>query len=86
MVDLFFRLVQDNILIGERGEAQLADFGLSKLVSEVSNAAHQQSKTTSVVGSVRWMARELFLSDSQTASCVNKDTDVWSYGMTVLVS
>lgn len=55
----------------------LTDFGLSKIVSET------QGFTTSakVGGSSRWMAPELLEGKKLTI-----ESDVWAYGMTILVS
>ncbi len=59
------------------GDPRLADFGLSKLVTE-ENAGVQ---TYSTFGSVRWMAPELVRGQDAR----NYETDTWAYGMTLLV-
>ena len=71
------RKAQSNILMDKRGEPRLAGFGLSKLMTEV------QGITTSS-GSVRWMARELIEAES-VAPSFTRESDIWAFGMTMLV-
>ncbi|TDL27759.1 kinase-like protein, partial [Rickenella mellea] len=73
----------DNILIGDRGESRLADFGLSKLLTEVNidTGGSQPTATQTTLGTIRWMARELLNGDARGVNC---ETDVWAYGMTIL--
>ncbi|KAL0069385.1 hypothetical protein AAF712_003408 [Marasmius tenuissimus] len=47
-----------NVLVDERGQCRLADFGLAFTVSESTTLV--QSCTSDVKGSIRWMAPELF--------------------------
>ncbi|KAI5120533.1 hypothetical protein M0805_004541 [Coniferiporia weirii] len=68
----------DNILIDEHFEPRLADFGLSKLLTEASDTA-TATGTAELLGSARWMARELFL-DSPG---VTVESDIWAFGMTL---
>ena len=42
------------------------------------------TETASLMGSLRWMAREMFSSPDQTVG-VTMETDVWAFGMTLLV-
>lgn len=71
---------QDNILIDHDGQSRIADFGLSQLVTEVNH-----TNITSTVGSIRWMSKELFDHGIEDP-CVSFESDIWAYGMTVLVS
>ncbi|KAF8516479.1 kinase-like domain-containing protein, partial [Gautieria morchelliformis] len=69
-----------NILVNDHGEAALADFGLSSVF-----AAGESTTSTFTGGSVRWMAPELFLSDSPdditSKTCAS---DTYSYGSVIL--
>ena len=42
------------------------------------------TETASLMGSLRWMAREMFSSPYHTVG-VTMETDVWAFGMTLLV-
>jgi serine/threonine protein kinase len=61
---------------------------LSKLLNEAMSLSGMEAhdsiatKTATAMGSLRWMARELFASDAQT---VSMESDVWAFGMTLLV-
>lgn len=68
-------------MIDERFEPRLADFGLSKLLTEVDGTC-TATETAGVLGSLRWMARELFDTDGG----VTCESDIWAFGMTILVS
>lgn len=61
-------------------EPRIADFGLSKLLDEVTSTL-TISQTGNPFGSVRWTAPELFFTPG-----VKFESDIWSFGMTVLVS
>jgi len=70
-------LKSQNVLISSDGTPLLADFGLSLTMSD-----SQAMTTTSARGSLRWMAPELFRSDSGgKPSKQNKTSDVWAFGM-----
>ncbi|CAE6397223.1 unnamed protein product [Rhizoctonia solani] len=66
-----------NILMKQDGTPLIADFGLSRLVSEFSTGL-----TTSLSrGSYRWMAPELFGGiDSSVLVLVTPASDVWAFG------
>ncbi|KAH8112908.1 kinase-like domain-containing protein [Phellopilus nigrolimitatus] len=74
----------DNILIDERREPHLADFGLSKLLTEVNGDAFGVTQTASFLGSVRWMARELFDFAVEPVPSSTCESDVWAFGMTMI--
>ena len=59
-------------------EPKIADFGLSKLLDEVTSTL---TLTQNQFGSVRWSAPELILQPGATL-----ESDVWAFGMTILVS
>jgi serine/threonine protein kinase len=63
----------------------LSDFGVSRVIV----ASQVTTDTTSVKGSMRWMAPELFTPPDGASSNqpieANEKTDVWAFGMTVYV-
>jgi serine/threonine protein kinase len=71
------------VLISQEGRPVLSDFGVSRLsVNSVTIAG-----TTSLKGNIRWMAPEL-LSPTDFArehEFHTKATDVWAFGMVILV-
>ncbi|CAL1536051.1 unnamed protein product, partial [Lymnaea stagnalis] len=62
-----------NILLQDKFNIKLADFGVSKLLDDIS-VAH-----TSGVGTTRWMAPEMLRSEPY-----RKEVDIWAVGCTVL--
>ncbi len=75
--------MKDNVLVSDTGTPLLTDFGISRLDS----ASTTGFNTDSVKGSTRWMSYEFFIDkDEDAPPRHNEKTDVWSYGMTVLVS
>ena len=54
--------VQANILVSRTGQAQLSDFGLSKIM-EAASTDTSVGMTTANAGATRWMAPELFHSE-----------------------
>lgn len=69
------------MLISRQLVPVIADFGLSRL-TVVSNKI---KPTATTVGTGRWMAIEL-LDHSVDDHRSTKESDVWAFGMTVLVS
>ncbi|KIJ27046.1 hypothetical protein M422DRAFT_127665, partial [Sphaerobolus stellatus SS14] len=67
-----------NILVSEDGTPYITDFGLSRLLKE---SGLGLTTSSNAAGSLRWMAPEL-LRGSLTK--VNKESDVWAFGMTIL--
>ncbi|QRV92621.1 Tyrosine kinase domain protein [Ceratobasidium sp. AG-Ba] len=66
-----------NILMKDDGTPMLADFGLSRIVAEVSTGL----TTSSSRGSYRWMAPELFGGvEDQIQVLVTTASDVWAFG------
>ena len=70
---------QDNILVNQEGMAVLNDFGLSRAVSSSVFAV------TTTPGNVAWTAPEIILSTTNSYQHT-KESDIWSCGMTILVS
>ncbi|KAG6329871.1 hypothetical protein ID866_9217 [Astraeus odoratus] len=66
-----------NVLISNEGNALLTDFGLSCLA----NSSFSMTKSNPIGGSVRWSAPEILDGAMPSAA-----TDVWSFGMTALLS
>lgn len=70
----------DNILHNEQGKYVITDFGLStKMRSTLRKASARQNDTNSTVGTIGYMAPELFAASPQAV----KATDVWAFGATV---
>ncbi|KAK7060810.1 hypothetical protein VNI00_000543 [Paramarasmius palmivorus] len=68
-----------NILVNSTGKACICDFGVSKVIEEVTERSASQTLTTS--GSVRWLAPELIEGSMPSPS---KACDVYSFAMTIL--
>lgn len=68
------------------GVVKITDFGLSRILAETSK--WMVTTTNSVWGTLRWMAPELldFQTDQSGKVVVTPRTDVYSFGMTALVS
>ncbi|KZV87857.1 kinase-like protein [Exidia glandulosa HHB12029] len=67
-----------NILISDEGEAQLCDFGMASMRDETMSATYPSS---SVGGTCRWMAPELFDSDQPAHSPAS---DMYSFGCVMM--
>lgn len=66
-----------NVLMKNDGTPMLADFGLSRIVAEISTGL----TTSSSRGSYRWMAPELFGGvEDQIQVLVTAASDVWAFG------
>ncbi|KLO14114.1 hypothetical protein SCHPADRAFT_939791 [Schizopora paradoxa] len=77
-------LKSDNIFISDSGEPLLADFGISRIVTQTSSTSQSSAK-----GSIRWMAIEFWLSDlnEEEGKVVHtKHTDIWAFGMVELLT
>ena len=69
---------QANILVGKDGIVRICDFGLASILAE--HAAAPTSQTT-MRGTCRWMAPELFNDDPARHTVYS---DVWSLGCVIL--
>jgi serine/threonine protein kinase len=68
---------QGNVLVSNAGDPCLTDFGLARIL----NDTRGMTTSSEVAGSLRWMSSELIRDEMPRES-----SDVWAYGMTVLVS
>ncbi|KAF6742353.1 TKL/TKL-ccin protein kinase [Ephemerocybe angulata] len=68
-----------NILVTDKGEACICDFGMSKLVEEVTEKS--ASATLTAAGSARWLAPELI---EGSISSPTPATDTYSFAMAIL--
>ena len=67
--------------MSDEGQPLICDFGLARIVP----GSASLSNTTTVRGSVRWMAPEFFrVLDPVTEH--SEETDVWGFGATIYVS
>ena len=76
-------LIQANILIDEKCNARLADFGLLTIITESANL--QSSSSNSQGGTVRWMSPELITPQQFgiKKSCPTKSSDCYAFGMVI---
>ncbi len=65
-----------NLLLTEKGECKLADFGVSKRLNNT------LAKTRTMIGTPYWMAPEVVDSKKRTHSGYNYTADIWSLGIT----
>ena len=77
---------QSNVLIKGNGKACLSDFGLSRIFLEVTDCSYL---TSTVRGSVRWAAPELFqIGEEQQKESIHilpsPQSDIYSFGSTML--
>lgn len=74
------------MLISASGAPLLTDFGLSHLITSTSTC---EAATDASKGSSRWQAPELIIprDDADSSEGIHtKESDVWAFGMTGLVS
>jgi len=67
-----------NLLLTEKGECKLADFGVSKRLDNT------LAKTRTLIGTPYWMAPEVVDSKKRTHSGYNYTADIWSLGITCI--
>ncbi len=77
------RSLQQNVLISPKGAPLLADFGLSVVLSQSKSVFGTTASVTR--GTVRWMAKELFLSSNGEVPKHTTMTDIWAFGMIAYV-
>ncbi|CAF0727223.1 unnamed protein product [Adineta steineri] len=67
-----------NILITQTGQVKLADFGVSAKNSQ------QDQKRNEYIGTVYWMAPEVFFCEASTYNTYDYRVDIWSFGITLI--
>ena len=67
--------------MSNEGQPLICDFGLARIVP----GSASLSNTTTMRGSVRWMAPEFFR-DIDPVTEHSEETDVWGFGATIYVS
>ncbi|CAF2709530.1 unnamed protein product [Rotaria sp. Silwood2] len=67
-----------NILLTQAGQVKLADFGVS-----VKNSSQDQ-KRNEYIGTVYWMAPEVFFCEASTDNSYDYRVDIWSFGITLI--
>ncbi|KAI5115200.1 hypothetical protein M0805_005348 [Coniferiporia weirii] len=74
----------ENILISSSGEPRICDFGISRMVA-ASRTFSFASTTGGIGGTIRYTSTELLNPMDQQFDTYSKASDVWAFGMTVLV-
>lgn len=80
---------QDNVVISSTHIPLIMDFGISHLLSSTQTI---DTATAADKGTVRWQSRELLFgpdgpsSDASDPLHHTKESDIWAFGMTCLVS
>ncbi|UJR13522.1 hypothetical protein I4U23_000536 [Adineta vaga] len=67
-----------NILLTQTGQIKLADFGVSAKNSD------QNQKRNDYIGTVYWMAPEVFFCEANTDMSYDYRVDIWSFGITLI--
>jgi serine/threonine protein kinase len=68
-----------NILVSDKGQVKLSDFGASKFLSAAGNSQSQDAPKGRLVGTPAYMSPELVISEKSTFA-----SDVWAFGCVVL--
>eukprot|EP00732_Lithocolla_globosa_P001787 Lithocolla_globosa_v1_NODE_982_length_2993_cov_6.794418.p1 type:complete len:749 gc:universal NODE_982_length_2993_cov_6.794418:75-2321(+) len=68
----------DNILLNNRGQVKLVDFGASAIMSE------PNEKRDTVIGTDHWMPPELIVCSYKNDAKYDRRVDVWSLGITLI--
>lgn len=71
---------QDNVMISAEGKPLLADFGISLI-----RGLDMYTVTCNPRGTIRWFAPELLIGEGDGPINHTKETDIWAFGMTLLV-
>lgn len=71
-----------NILVSDKREALLCDFGIASLALDTRDSG-TDSSTVIRAGSFQWMAKELLLTDKPGLE-ISEASDVWAFAMVVI--
>ncbi|KAI5121980.1 hypothetical protein M0805_001813 [Coniferiporia weirii] len=74
----------ENILISSSGEPRICDFGISRMLV-ASKSFNFSSTTGGIGGTIRYTSIELLSPLDQQSDIYSNSSDVWAFGMTVLV-
>ncbi|MCJ1378200.1 hypothetical protein MMC17_001296 [Xylographa soralifera] len=75
-IDVLHRDIKGaNVMIHERGEIQIIDFGVAATLSSLND------KRSTKIGTIHWMSPELMLTGRKLK--YGKEVDVWAYGCTL---
>ncbi|KAI5120415.1 hypothetical protein M0805_006916 [Coniferiporia weirii] len=75
----------DNILISSSGEPRICDFGISRMLVESKSLSFGDSTTGDLKGTIRYMSIELLRATDVEPHTYSKASDIWAFGMTLLV-
>ena len=67
-----------NILLTQTGQVKIADFGVS------AKNTYQEQKRNEYIGTVYWMAPEVFFCEANTDNNYDFRVDIWSFGITLI--
>ena len=67
-----------NILLTQAGQVKIADFGVS------AKNTYQEQKRNEYIGTVYWMAPEVFFCEANTDNNYDFRVDIWSFGITLI--
>ena len=70
-----------NVLISDEGHALISDFGLTQMIG----SSFSMAASLPCGGSVNWMAPEILKPPDEDAPLMTVRSDVWAFGMTILV-
>lgn len=88
MNNSYFCVLKDNILVSEKGNPLLCDFGISRMIAitQTMGGGGAGVESTNLRGSARWMSPELLLPPDDESPLHTKNSDIWAFGMTAYVS
>lgn len=65
-------------------EAKICDFGVSKIMEDITGANAVTTMTTGGLKNARWLSPELLQPRPDDVPSTSFDTDVWSFGMSAI--
>ncbi len=76
-------ILQDNVLVSPSGEPILANFGLSRMAESLWSKGFYTTEASRL--STRWLPHEYYYVRENEKFNPSPKSDVWAFGMTVLV-